>query len=325
MKTRKLKSLAILQANGKQFPRSPISLLDIMREFIADNMCQWQDMIERLLEQTDKPAGALLSKKESKRIKHNFDIYFGNDCECEKLGWEEMESRRQHVQFLLSLMLDKKFHAKKPQTFEEINRAIFELKLAFFHALATHKFVMIETSKCDFLEHKNLFGKQVAKTFPSARDEIKAAGNCLAMDLNTAAVFHLMRAAEIGMRALAVNLGVKLTYKGKPKPIEHGVWDQIITQIENKIRERHEKYKPAKPPVGVPAPSAKAKKMGKKEFEFLKFCRMMANELFIFKEIWRNNTMHSITSYNESEAKGVFDRVRDFMQRLSSKVSETNR
>jgi hypothetical protein len=68
----------------------------------------------------------------------------------------------------------------------------------------------------------------------------------------------------------------------------------------------------------------KRRKKNKKELEFLKFCRMMADELYIFKEIWRDNTMHSISSYNESEAKGVFDLVRDFMQRLSKEVSETN-
>jgi len=51
---------------------------------------------------------------------------------------------------------------------------------------------------------------------------------------------------------------------------------------------------------------------------------MMVDEIFIFKENWRNNTMHSITSYNESEAKGIFDRVKNFMQRLSKQVSEKN-
>ena len=178
-----------------------------------------------------------------------------------------------------------------------------------YNELSTKKFVFIENNKAVFLEPKALFGKQVEKAFPSASEEIKAAGNCLAMDLNTAAVFHLMRAAEFGMRALAVNLKVKLTEKGKTKPIEHGGWDQIIKGIENKIRERRDKYD-------------KAPKKSRSEFEFLKFCRMMADELFIFKEIWRNNTMHSISSYNEAEAKGVFYRVRDFMQRLSSQVSE---
>ena len=84
----------------------------------------------------------------------------------------------------------------------------------------------------------------------------------------------------------------------------------ILSHIENKIEERGEKNKI---------------KRNRREFEFLKFCRILADELYRFKEYDRNETMHTIRSYNESEAKGVFDRVRDFMQKLSSKVSETNK
>jgi hypothetical protein len=332
MKTLKPKSLAIFQAGGKQFPKSPISLLEIMREFIAYNVCQWDSTIEELHEQTAKrPAGTLLSKKELKRIKYNFDLCFGEDHGIEAMGWDEFENRMLNLDSLLDL----KSHPKRPVTAESVNRAVFELKLAFLNELAPRKFVEIEKNKADFLEQKNLFGKQVGKAFPSANDEIKAAGNCLAMDLNTAAVFHLMRAAEIGMRALAVSLGVKLTHKGKRKPIEHGGWneiiekiekeykgveiivhvadphDEIIQRIENKIQERRGKYD-----------KSTKKNQNRKEFEFLKFCRIMADELYRFKELDRDNTMHSIRSYNEAEAKGVFDRVRDFMQRLSKEVSE---
>jgi hypothetical protein len=171
------------------------------------------------------------------------------------------------------------------------------------------KFVYIPLSKLKFCDQPALFGERVSKCFPSAKGEIMAAGNCLSVDLNTAAVFHLMRAAEFGMRALAIHLKVKLTQKGKPKPIEHGGWDEIINHIENRIEERREKYD-------------KGVKKNRKEFEFLKFCRIMADELYKFKEYDRNNTMHSIRSYNESEAKGVFDRVQDFMKKLSTEVSE---
>jgi hypothetical protein len=167
------------------------------------------------------------------------------------------------------------------------------------------QFVHIPQLKSKYCEQSALFGEAVNKAFPSATSDIKDAGNCLAVDLNTAAVFHLMRATEFGMRALAVHLKVRL----KQKPIEHGGWSELIEQIEKKIRLRRERYD-------------RGRRKNKKELEFLKFCRMMADELYIFKEIWRDNTMHSISSYNESEAKGVFERVRDFMQRLATKVTE---
>ena len=95
--------------------------------------------------------------------------------------------------------------------------------------LAVRKFVMIENSKSEHLENEALFGDCVWASFPSAREDIKSAGNCLALNLNTAAVFHLMRTAELGMRALAENLKVRLKQKGKSKPIKHAGWDDIIT------------------------------------------------------------------------------------------------
>jgi len=241
-----------------------------------------------------------LTKKRAKLISKLLVEIIEN--QCEEMGWEEAGFRV----LSLKMSLDTNFTKKLP-TAESIRNELIELQMAIHNELLARKFVMIEKSKADSLEQKNLFGRQVVKAFPSAKNEIRAAGNCLAMDLNTAAVFHLMRTAEFGMRALATHLKVRL----KQKPIEHGGWNELIEQIEKKIRLRRERYD-------------KRRKKNKKELEFLKFCRMMADELYIFKEIWRDNTMHSISSYNESEAKGVFDLVRDFMQRLSKEVSETN-
>jgi len=53
---------------------------------------------------------------------------------------------------------------------------------------------------------KLLFGDDVAKKFPSASVDIEEAGKCLALDRGTATVFHLMRAMEVGLRALAKSL-----------------------------------------------------------------------------------------------------------------------
>ena len=215
-----------------------------------------------------------------------------------KLGWVAIDSR---IDYLAMLLNDP--HTKIAASM--LAHAIFEIQLACDAALKGMVFVSISTPSACFFENENLFGKSVRSAFPSAKEEIKAAGNCMAVGLDTAAVFHLMRAAEFGMRALAVKLNVKL----KRKPIEHAGWNELIEQIEKKIRDRRERYD-------------KSRKKNKKELEFLKFCRMMADELFIFKEIWRNNTMHSISSYNASEAMGVFNRVQSFMQRLAAKISE---
>src|SRR5690606_2199938 len=69
---------------------------------------------------------------------------------------------------------------------------------------------LVPPEKAKFFESDELFGTEVATAFPSARQDIKDAGNCLALDLNTAAVFHLMRVMEVGVKAMARHLKVRI-------------------------------------------------------------------------------------------------------------------
>jgi hypothetical protein len=158
----------------------------------------------------------------------------------------------------------------------------------------------IPTEKSIYCEQDELFGKTVNKAFPSAKIEIKDAGNCLAADLNTAAIFHLMRVAEIGLRALARRLKVTI----KKIPLEYADWGKIIFEIEEKIKLK------------------KPKSRGKKQSEALEFYHGAIGEFNAFKDVWRNNVMHTRKSYGEKEAIRVFNHVHGFMQRLAAKISE---
>lgn len=72
-----------------------------------------------------------------------------------------------------------------------------------------YQFLLVDRTRSNYIDNKDLLGDKVAAKFKSAVPDIKEAGNCLAADCNTAAVFHLMRAVEWGMRAFAVHLGFK--------------------------------------------------------------------------------------------------------------------
>ena len=114
--------------------------------------------------------------------------------------------------------------------------------------------------------------------------------------MNTAAVFHLMRVVEYGLRALAEKLKVSAA---AGKPIEYSTWGKIIPALQTKI-ETIEK-KPNKT---------------KKEQSDLDFFRLASHDCNIFKDFWRNDVMHTRGNYNESEALDVYDRVKEFMQGL---------
>jgi len=135
----------------------------------------------------------------------------------------------------------------------------------------------------------------VYEKFEAARLDVKASGNCLSGELFTAAVFHLMRVAEHGLRGLSRKVNVRLTHKGKTLPVEFAEWDGVITAIKNKIEASR------KLPRG---PRRQAR---------LEFYSDAADHCLFMKEIWRNNISHARKPYIEAEALAVFNRVKDFM------------
>jgi hypothetical protein len=177
---------------------------------------------------------------------------------------------------------------------------IGQLQHAFWYELTDRKFVFIPKNKVKYFERKKLFGVRVHISFPSARIDIKDAGNCLAVDLNTSAVFHLMRVVEIGLRAFAKYLKVKI----KKTPLEYADWGKILDEIDLRIEAIREKHQP-KP----------------KRTKDLEFYSGVWAEFNGFKDVWRNNVMHARRTYSEQEALGVYLHVENFMRRLGEVIS----
>ena len=170
--------------------------------------------------------------------------------------------------------------------------------------LSSQKFAFIPPPNDKYFGKEKLFGEEVHNVFPDARDDIRDAGDCLAASLPTASVFHLMRAAEHGLRALARKLRVTLTHKGKQCPIEFGDWDTVITAIKNKI------IAARKLPAGL-----------KKQANLGAYSNA-ADHCEYMKDIWRNNASHTRKPYKDAEAVNALERVRDFMQFLGSYLAK---
>ena len=109
------------------------------------------------------------------------------------------------------------------------------LRAALLLDLKFHKFLRVRPDRRHCVDNAELFGPDVNKAFPKAIEDIRQAGNCMVAECGTAAVFHLMRVAEHGLRKLATRLHVKLTHKGSNHPIEFADWDKVITGIRNEI------------------------------------------------------------------------------------------
>ena len=163
------------------------------------------------------------------------------------------------------------------------------------------KFIRVEERLCSFADQEKLFGDAVFDRFKHARPDIREAGNCIAVGLPTAAVFHLMRVAEYGLRSLARRLKVTLTtHHGQNHPVDYADWEKVIVGIKNTLTAAR----------GLaPGPRRQAK---------LERYSDAADHCTFMKDIWRNNISHARKPYKDSEAISVLERVRDFMQFLTT-------
>jgi hypothetical protein len=187
-------------------------------------------------------------------------------------------------------------------TYQVIIAALEDLDTTMISDLRSQSFAYIPSARSGYFEQDALFGEQVRVALPDAGADIKSAGNCFVADEHTATVFHLIRAAEHGLRALARKLRVRLTHSGRLQPIEFADWDKVITACKNKID------------------AARKLSSGPRKLEKLALYADAADHCLYMKDIWRNNVSHTRKPYIESEAQVVMDRVRDFMTFLADRV-----
>jgi len=165
------------------------------------------------------------------------------------------------------------------------------------------KFLYINEDCSLFVDNPNLLGAEVVEAFPSAKDDIREAGNCLAAECTTSAVFHLMRVAEYGLRALAKDRRIKVP-RGA---LELATWEDIIQRLETAEQKIQ----------GYPKTLAR-----EAQFEFYHGAMM---EFKRFKNKFRNRLMHARDSYDRHQARSALDHVGDFMKILASRISESKR
>ncbi len=138
------------------------------------------------------------------------------------------------------------------------------------------------------------FGDAVADRFPAAIDDMESAGKCLALDQPTASVFHLMRVMEVGLKVIAIELGIPYAPS----------WESYLKQISSRIEQRH---------------ADKSDEWKAQEPLF----RDVMGDLQAIKIAWRNPTMHVVKRYTSAEAKDIYAAVKAFMTRLTDHLPDT--
>jgi hypothetical protein len=141
----------------------------------------------------------------------------------------------------------------------------------------------------------------VARAFPTAAYDIHEAARCLALACGTAAVFHVMRAMEVGVVALGQAVGVRT---------RSPTWEAVLSQIDRKLD-----------PSRVGKAGKKLKKSSRQRRDE-KFMAEANAHLRSVKIAMRNPTMHCERAYSQEEAWSVFDSARVFYQHLSQRLKE---
>jgi len=167
-------------------------------------------------------------------------------------------------------------------------------------------FAFIIPSKAQLLENAKHDWKAIIDAIPDSQDDIREALYCYALERNTAAVFHLMRVAEWGLRAFCHHLGFRkvrsfIKKKGKNEftPIEYSTWETILSQLRTRVSEKLAKLK-----------------RGSIKQERQEFYNPVLSDIEGFKDAWRNHVMHTRRDFNEHDAMAVISHVQRFMSLL---------
>lgn len=169
---------------------------------------------ERILEAEQAYAKMAAEKGHAQLMPEDFTklkqlkIYFGHICDSLHLqtSWELLK----HLEIVT---------VEEPCSVQQISSLIHGLADSIRDETLKIRCALVPPEKAKFFEQdsKNaslddepIFGKKVYEAFPDIRDEIKNAGTCLALELHDAAIFHFMRAAEVGLRAFMQRLAEKV-------------------------------------------------------------------------------------------------------------------
>jgi hypothetical protein len=288
-----------------------------MINFDANGMSMVTDMIHMLQcvisQANSEHPGTNISPTLAKVIVEYLDCF---DLNCRRISLTRSLERIEQIRAPLT--------GQGTDKHDAVWSELHGLQSTIWTELKERKFAYIPESKQEFFEQENLFGTAVSDKFPLAKSDIKDAGNCLAAGLHTAAVFHLMRVAEQGMRALAIHLKVKIIQgkrvkvcphckipissgakaKAKTIPLEYAMWDETLKALHAKIGKIKQSSK------------------GQRRTADSEFYQGLVIELEAFKDLWRNEVMHCRGAYDSHQAMRAMVHVREFMQRLVTRVSE---
>jgi hypothetical protein len=143
---------------------------------------------------------------------------------CDSIQLERSAKYAAHI-------IERLDNTKRP-TYFEFGSAIRELDKHIRWDMEAEMFMYVPKTSSRFYGLDLPLGQEVNDAFPTARFDLRQAGNCLAFGAYTASGLHLMRAAEVALWELGRDRQIPLAQSDK---IEFAEWGIIISELEKAV------------------------------------------------------------------------------------------
>jgi hypothetical protein len=170
---------------------------------------------------------------------------------------------------------------------DQFTRDIASLVAIIHSELAGKQFRYIESIKTQYCALDWLASSKIFSQFPRAFNELRSAGRCYAYGESTACAFHLNRALEDGLKALAVALG---------QSFHKNSWDAHLKDVERELERRYK--------------AAGARTADEH------FYSDLSTQFGHMKTAWRNPTMHIESQYDDKGALYLLQTTERFFESL---------
>lgn len=207
-----------------------------------------------------------------------------------------------------SALLEKiKYDFQKKIRNGEAKRSLELFRTVLLDQLKDCKLFIAPKDRIAYYNNDRIFGQRVFDAFPSARMDLREAGNCWLFGRNNAVVNHIMYAVEVGLRVLGADRRIELVKKGEQLPLELAQWGEIINKIEEKVG--HIKKWP---------PSLKREQASM-------FYNKALMEARGFNDGVRRHMAHARSiAYNDKDTIALMGHVYLFLETLAEKMSESS-
>jgi hypothetical protein len=173
-------------------------------------------------------------------------------------------------------------------TYGQAERDIENLESRMADELKRKHFLSLSSHEAEIFKNPRDGWDEVINKYPNLTTDLEEASKCLAIGIDTACVFHLMRVMEAGLQLFGGKIGVTFP--------EDKVWQVILDQANKAIKAMPEKTGDEK--------------------RFKSTYAELSAHLYNVKLAWRNNVMHPKESYKHEEAEEITRDIKKFMRYL---------